>query len=324
MKISRRDLILSAGGAMLASALPAFAGPSGEAQPRTLRGAAFGASWNLVAAGSWDAEAIRSAFETVIASVDGAMSPFRAGSEVSRFNRAATTDWQEVSAATCMVVEEGLRIAALTGNAFNPTVGPLVGRYGFGPIHDGLSGRAEEITVGEGAIRKQRGVLSVDLCGIAKGYALDRMVAACRAHGMADFLAELGGEVFAAGHHPSGRNWQVGIERPSLAGGFQRAVALDGASLATSGNAVNGYAYAGRRYSHIIDPATGQPANSALASVTVVAEAAMTADALATALYAMGPQRGPDFARGAGIEAFFLMNDASEVATGGFEARILA
>ncbi len=95
-------------------------------------------------------------------------------------------------------------------------------------------------------------------------------------------------------------------------------------SLATSGNAVNGYAHAGRRYSHIIDPATGRPPDSALASVTVAAEAAMTADALATALYVMGPERGADFARRAWIEALFVMEDASEVATGGFEARILA
>mgnify|MGYP001279750858 CR=1 FL=1 len=324
MKLSRRELILSAGGTMLASAFPAFAGSIGNARPRTLRGPAFGASWSLVAAGSWDAKAVRAAFEPIVASVDGAMSPFRADSEVSRFNRAASTGWQEASAATCMVVKEGLRIAALTGNAFNPTVGPLVGRYGFGPIQGGLPGLPEEITVGKESIRKARAALSLDLCGIAKGHALDRMVAACREQGMTDFLVELGGEVFANGRHPSGRRWQVGIERPSLAGGFQRAVALDGASLATSGNAVNGYAYGGRRYSHIIDPATGLPAASALASVTVAAETAMTADALATALYAMGPERGPDFAHSAEIEAFFVMSDASEVASGGFEARILA
>lgn len=319
MKLSRRDLILSAGGALLASALPSWA----AAQPHVLRGPAFGSSWSLVAGGYWDAAAIRSALEAIIASVDGAMSPFRADSELSRFNRAATTDWQPLSAATCAVVEEGLRVAALTGNAFNPTVGPLVGRYGFGPITHGLAGLPEEIVVRDGAARKARPDMSLDLCGIAKGHALDRMVAACREQGMTDFLVELGGEVFASGRHPSGRHWQVGIEKPSPAGGFQRAVALDGASLATSGNTVNGYAYAGRCYSHIIDPATGRPADTGLASVTVAAETAAKADALATALYAMGPERGPDFAGAAGIEALFVMDDASEIATGGFETRIL-
>src|SRR5690606_6396009 len=128
----------------------------------------------------------RSALEAIIASVDGAMSPFRADSDLSRFNRAATTDWQPLSAATCTVVEEGLRVAALTGNAFNPTVGPLVGRYGFGPITHGLAGLPEEIVVRDGAARKARPGLSLDLCGIAKGHALDRMVVACRKQGMSD------------------------------------------------------------------------------------------------------------------------------------------
>jgi thiamine biosynthesis lipoprotein len=178
--------------------------------------------------------------------------------------------------------------------------------------------------VADGTVAKARGALSLDLCGIAKGHALDRMVAACRARGMDDVLVELGGEVVARGRHPSGRAWRVGIERPSPAGGFQHAVALDGAALATSGSAVNGYAYRGRRYSHIIDPATGRPADTRLAGVTVAAPAAMTADALATALYAMGPERGPAFAQESGIEALFIMDDAAEIATGGFDARILA
>src|SRR5690606_26444695 len=137
-------------------------------------------------------------------------------------------------------------------------------------------------------------------------------------------LIELGGEVFTAGHHPSGRSWQVGIEQPSPEGGFQKAVALEGVSLATSGNTVNGYTYGGRRYSHIIDPTTGHPAGSELASVTVAAPAAMTADGLATALFAMGPERGPAFAGHTGIEALFIMADGREVATGRFAERTLA
>ena len=320
MRLSRRDLIVSAGGALLASALPAYAAQ----QEVVLTGPAFGASWTLVAPAPLDEAAIRDAFAGIIASVDGAMSPFRAGSEITRFNRAATTDWLPLSAAACTVVAEGLRVAALTANAFNPTLGPLVGRYGFGPIRDGVIGRPDEIGLGDGAARKARPGLTLDLNGIAKGHALDRMATACAALGLTDFLLELGGEIFAAGRHPSGRSWQVGVERPAPEGGFQRVVALDGVALATSGRAVNAYRWRGRRYAHIIDPATGKPADTALASVTVAAATAMTADALATALYAMGPERGPEFARQVGIETLFVMEDGQEVATAGFAARILA
>lgn len=319
MMLSRRDLILSAGTALLGSVLPAW-----SAGVQTLHGRAFGSSWRFVTAGPIDAPVVRAGLEEIVASVDHAMSPFLAESELSQFNRAATTDWQPLSSASCAVIGEGLRIAALTENAFNPTVGPLVGRYGFGPIREGLSGTPDEIGVQADAARKARPELSLDLCGIAKGHALDRMAASCVGLGLTNFLIELGGEVFATGRHPSGRSWHVGIERPLPEGGFQRAVALNGISLATSGNAVNTYTYGGRRYSHIIDSATGLPAGSALASVTVATPAAMTADGLATALFAMGPDHGPAFAGNAGIEALFIMADGSEIATGAFGDRILA
>lgn len=319
MTLSRRDLILSAGGALLASALPA-----GAAERSLLHGSAFGSSWTLAAAGLLDEAAIRSAFEAVIASVDGAMSLFRTDSELSLFNRRQSSDFQQLSVATLSVVQEALRIAALTSGSFNPTLGPLVGRYGFGPISSGLAGTPEEITVTGNAVRKARSALTLDLNGIAKGYALDQLVAACKSLGINEFLLELGGEVHASGRHPADRAWQVGIERPGADGSVQRVVALDGAALATSGNGINGFAYGGRRYSHIIDPISGRPTDLAPASVTVASGSAMTADALATALFAMGPERGPEFAKSTGIEAFFVLDaGAREVATGGFETRIL-
>ena len=319
MGISRRDLIICAGGALAASALPARA-----AGTTVLSGPAFGTSWTLVAPSPLDETVVRPAIEEIVSSVDAAMSPFRANSELSRFNRSPSTDWLPLSAPTLAVAEEALRIATSTGGAFNPTLGPLVGRYGFGPIKEGATGRADEISVTEGAVRKARSGLTLDFNGIAKGYALDRIAASCVALGVNDFLLELGGEVFADGRHPTGRRWQIGVERPSPEGSFQRVVAAEGAALATSGSAVNAYAWRGHRYAHIIDPATGRPAAWPLASVTVVATTGMTADALATALYAMGPERGPDFASGASIEALFVMDDGREVATAGFEKRILA
>lgn len=311
--MNRRNLLALAGCTLLAPALPAWA-----ARPRMRHGRAFGASWTLAAAFLDDL--VVADIEAIVASVDEKMSPFRADSELCRFNRAATTGWQALSNETCGVVAEALRVAAITENAFNPTVGPLVARYGFGPIAGGEAGSPEEISVNGDAVRKARANLSLDLCGIAKGHALDRMVMACAARGMDDFLIELGGEVFARGRHPSGRSWRVGVEGPA---GFQHALALDDAALATSGRAVNGFSHRGRRYAHIVDPATGRPADSALFSVTVAGRSAIAADALATALFAMGPERGPAFARRGDIEALFVMEDGAEAATGGFEARIL-
>lgn len=327
MRFSRRGVMIAAAGALTATAGPARAAPAPLA-PALLEGRAFGATWRMVWPGGAEAPRVRAAIEAVVASVDAAMSPFRAQSEISRFNRTATTDWQALSDETCAVVREGLRVAALTSDAFNPTIGPVVGRFGFGPIKGAPVGGSGDIAVRDGAVRKRLPGLSLDLCGIAKGHALDRIVAACKGLGLADFLVELGGEVHAAGRHPAGRAWRVGVETPGMgASDLHCAVALAGAALATSGSAVNSYRHGGRRYSHIIDPLTRQPADTALASVTVAAPTAMEADALATALYAMGPQRGPDFAESGGIEALFLVEDGETLraeTTSGFSARIVA
>ena len=103
-------------------------------------------------------------------------------------------------------------------------------------------------------------------------------------------------------------------------------VALRGEALATSGDLINSYVLAGHRYSHIIDPRRMAPSDSALASVSVLAPQAITADALATALFAMGPESGPAFAEQAGIVALFLSRDGTglrEVMTGRFADRIV-
>jgi thiamine biosynthesis lipoprotein len=323
MRFSRRGLMISATAVFAASVTPAWSASSG-----ILEGRAFGASWRLVSAGGLNERIVRDAIEAVVESVDAAMSPFRADSEISRFNRTVTADWQVISAETCAVVREGLRVAGLTHGAFNPTVGPLVGRFGFGPIKGPVVGAPSDIAVRDGVVRKLQPALSLDLCGIAKGHALDRIVVALTDLGLTDFLLELGGEVHASGRHPAGRDWQVGVERPGMgAGGVQCVVALGGMALATSGDAINSYRHGGRRYSHIIDPLTRQPTDTPLASVTVLATTAMTADALATGLYAMGPERGPAYAEGAGVEALFLTKDGDTlraITTAGFGARILA
>lgn len=329
MMFTRRDLLISGGGLLLASTVPARPEPAG-----VLQGTAFSTSWRLVTHQLVKKPVLRASIETIIQSVDKAMSPFRTDSEISQFNRTATTDWQSLSAETCEVAREALRVAAMTSDAFNPTVGPIVGRFGFGPIKGTATGQSRDIAVEGGKLRKRKPDLSIDLCGIAKGYALDCMATACEIHGITDYLFELGGEVIARGRHPAGRDWRVGIEQPlsrtnrlPRANHLQRVIVLNDMALATSGTAINSYRIGHKRYSHIIDPHTRQPSESALASVSVVDPTAMTADALATALFVMGPRKGPAFAQQAGIDALFLIADGDrlrERTTAGFAARIHA
>ncbi len=321
MMPDRRHFLALAGAAPLA--LPALARAAGTS---TLGGHAFGSYWRLSLVG--DGEGLRESIEAIVRSVDRAMSPYRADSETSRFTASRSTDWVAVSPHTQSVVAAALAMARRSKGLFDPTVGPLVGRFGFGPIQGKRSGDHQQLAVGAGAIRKHDAGLSLDLCGIAKGHALDRIVAALDAKGLQSYLLEVGGEVFARGRHPAGRPWQVAIEDPRAeVSALARLVALDGHAIATSANKINGYDIGERRYGHIINPLTGSGIGTRLLSVSVVAPQAMLADGLATGMMAMGLEPAAAFAQEQGLDALLLVRDGKglkSVMTGGMQARLLA
>ncbi|MFD2238499.1 FAD:protein FMN transferase [Aureimonas populi] len=318
--VTRRQFLAGAGAALAMAALPAMA-----AEPRLLSGRAFGTRWRVTLPRGAD-DALAGELSALLAEVDASMSPFRADSEITRFNRSGATGWRQASPGMCDVAGAALDIARLTGGAFDPSVGPAVHRFGFGPVQGAMTGSYRGIEAGEAALSKSEAGLSLDLCGIAKGHAVDRLAAHLAARGHGDFLVDIGGDMRAAGRGPHGRAWRLGIEDP-LAGGARRKVELAGEALATSGDAIHAYELNGRRYSHTIDPATGEPVLNAVASVSVIAPDAMRADALATALMVMGPQKGLAFADANAIPAFFLLREEGglrEAANGLFLARLIA
>jgi len=322
MILTRRGFLAGTGAVLAASALPAAASDLLQ-----IEGPAYGASWRVRVAAGADAGAIIRAITKVIETVDAAMSPFRARSEVSVFNRTETTDWLPLSPATLTTITEAHRIAAQTLGAFDPTLGGLVGRYGFGPITTAPEGAFRGLALGTGGARKAHSQQTLDLCGIAKGHALDQCAEALRSIGLNAYFIELGGEVFASGLKSDGSPWRVAVERPLPGPTAPHCIVeLKGEALATSGDLINSYVMGGHRYSHIIDPRHMAPANSALASVSVFAPQAITADALATALFAMGSERGPEFAEETELDALFLLRDGPglrEVMTSRFSNRII-
>lgn len=334
MTLDRRAFVLGASAAGLALSLPA-AVPTAAAG-MSIGGLAFGSTWRVVLPDMERSGEVTRAVEAIVLEIDAAMSPYLLHSELTRFNRSADTEWQVCSAGLGAVVAESLAVAALTDGAFDPTVGPLVNRYGFGPIHAngdtdnrnaggrGTDGLSVQVT----AIRKSSPDLTLDLCGVAKGYALDRIAETLGEMGVTQALIELGGEVRALGRHPAGRQWQVGIEQPAgAAQTFQRIVTPGSLALATSGLGAQGFSDGKRRASHIIDPHTARPVDNPVASVSVLADTAMRADALATALMVLGIDAGADLAERKGITALFLVGEGplwTEVMTGEFSRHVLA
>ncbi|MGB5833355.1 MAG: FAD:protein FMN transferase [Thiohalocapsa sp.] len=275
----------------------------------------------------------------VLAGVNDLMSTYQADSELSRFNASPSTDWFPVSMELVSVVAEAQAISSASGGAFDVTVGPLVNLWGFGPElkadqlptqveidaalartgHDKLRMRFDPPS-----LRKDRPDLYVDLSGIAKGYGVDRVMDLLAREGIANALVEIGGEVYGHGQKPQGEPWQIAVERPEIdARRVFRVIPLRNLGMATSGDYRNFFQLGGRRYSHSIDPVTGRPVEHSLASVTVLAESTMRADAWATALLVLGPERGLALAKARGLAALMIGREGKDLSarsTAAFDA----
>jgi len=303
-----------------------------------LRGATMGTTWSVTLAASGrtraDLRAARAAIEGQLEAVDARMSTWRADSELSRFNRHESLAPFPLSVETLSVLALAREVSERTGGAFDVTVAPLVAAWGFGAgarppgqgpdarelaaLRERVGFRLLELDPAAGTARKLDPRLRCDLSAIAKGFAVDQVTRALAASGWTDLLVEVGGEVRARGERPGGGAWRVGIERPDVEGRTVSArVALADRALATSGDYRSFYESGGRRVTHIVDPRSGRPIESRLASVSVVHPEAAVADAWATAIAVLGPDEGRARAEAAGLEIYLLLRTEA----GGFEAR---
>lgn len=299
-------------------------------------------------AGNHSAKELAVVVHSVLQDVDAHMSTWRADSEVSVFNRSVDSDWQRMTPATTSVIAHALQTSDLSVGAFDVTVGPLIDLWGFGAgalkslgqvsnvkpatksIREVLAQvgyNAIDIDLDKYAVRKRNPNVQVDLSGIAKGHAVDRVASLLDDNGVESYLVEVGGELRSRGAKPDGSLWRVAIERPSVGPrDVFRILQLDNKAVATSGNYRNFFTENGQHYSHAIDPRTGQSVTHELASVSVVANTTMDADALSTAMMIMGPHEAFDFAEQNQIAAHFMLNSSvglKEVYSSEFESLIV-
>jgi thiamine biosynthesis lipoprotein len=274
-------------------------------------------SVKLVTTASTDVAIIAAHAHEAVDRVDMQMSTWKPQSDLSRFNASEPGDWFPVAADLASVVALGLQISELTDGAFDMCVGDAVNRWGFGP--DGaevnllapspdLPGfRSLEVRLDPPALRKTA-PLYLDLSGIAKGFGVDAIAGVLERHGIAAYIVEIDGELRAKGAKPDGTPWRVGISEPEAgANSVHHILALNTTAMATSGDYRRYFDVAGQRYSHTIDPRTGRPTTSTVASVTVADTDCVRADALATALLVLGPEKGPQLAERLRIDALFLI-----------------
>lgn len=298
-----------------------------------LGGETMGTTWQvrLVAARSADLHALHARIEAQLARVVAQMSTWETGSDISRYNRAGPGQWQSLPVEFASVLACALEIAHASGGAFDPTVGRLVGLWGFGAQARSDCPTPSELASAQSACGWQQlrfdadsrrllqpGGVQLDLSAIAKGFAVDLLAQTLREAGVGSALVEVGGELYGYGHKPDGTPWRVLVEagpdedddtlEPCV-------LALTAAAVASSGDRWHQHSRNGLRYTHTLDPRSGQPLAHRQAAVSVVAASAMQADAWATALGVLGKTDGLALAEKLGLPVRYVWRDASGLQT---------
>lgn len=275
----------------------------------------------LTAYGEESTRAVYDAEEEV-RRLDALLSRTSGSSEVSMLNGAGG-EMVPVGAEICTLIQMAGDFTEATGGAFDITIAPVVSAWGFTtdsyqvPDREALqtlleSVGMEHVHLSGGSARLDPGTM-IDLGGIAKGYTADRVAEIFQEHAVPRGKVELGGNILVIGDKPDGTAWRVGVQdpkHPDEADGLVCVLNLTDAFAVTSGSYQRYFEQDGKRYHHIIDPATGCPADSGLTSVTVVADSARgngtMCDALSTALFVMGEDKALDFWR-SGVYDFQLV-----------------
>ena len=315
-----------------------FLGCSQPKQYIEIHGKTMGTSYSIRIVPSIDLqinkEEIQFGLDSLLSEIDRQMSTYRLDSEISIFNSMNKNEAIHISDEFAIVLKRAIYWGEMTKGAFDVSVLPsiLLWRKGkpdreypdqWEPPTD-LESVMEMVKVDFKKINLNRNNLiksfldqMIDLNAIAKGWGVDQLFEYMRDAGMKNFMVEIGGEVRTIGKNNKGSHWKIGIDKPMIGTvpGEQiySVVSVSNQAMATSGNYRNFKEYENVPYSHIINPRTGRPTQSNIASVTVVAPNCMDADALATALNVMEVEEGLELVESLdGFEAFWIIKENEE------------
>lgn len=304
--------------------LAVLAGCSKPAEQIHLSGPTMGTGYNvkyISAQGQPKVEDIQKDIDAILEKVNDEMSTYRPDSELSRFNQHRDNTPFIVSADTATVVREALRINKLTEGAMDVTVGPIVNLWGFGPEDrpdtipsaEKLEERRaitgiEHLSETGNALIKDIPELYVDLSSIAKGRGTDEVADYLESVDINNYMVEVGGEIRVKGKNRDGVAWRIAVEKPAVnQRSVEHIIEPGDMAIATSGDYRNYFEEDGVRYSHIINPKTGNPINNKVVSVTVLNPSCMTADGLSTGLMVLGEIDGLRVANQHNIPVLYIV-----------------
>ncbi len=289
-----------------------------------LSGPTMGTRWSAQfhAPEALDPALIKAALADSVATVDQQMSTWKPDSDLMQLNRASIGEWVAVPAELMAVLTRAVEIGRLSDGAFDIGMGDAVTAWGFGAQEHDTDAirraliqprhRAHEALELDQATQRVRktALITLDLSGIAKGFAVDQMVAVLARFGIKSALVGLDGELRAIGQRPEGQPWTIALEKPDYEARAPLSILeLETCAVATSGDYRHWVDLGTQRLSHTMDPARGGPLVNAAASVTVLAKTCIDADAWATAFMVMGKRKATLLAEEHGVSAIFIDRD---------------
>lgn len=235
--------------------------------------------------------------------LEALLSTWIGSSELSAVNAAAGKAPVRVSPDTLSVVKLALQVAKMTGGAFNIAIGPAVDLWNVTEkqnipaaeelqlVRNRIELEAVHVDDVKHTIFLERAGMRIDVGGIAKGYAADRVVMRMKEAGATGGIVALSGDIKAFGRLPKGEKFTVGIQHPRKPGEILLVIDLDNEAISTAGDYERYFERDGVRYHHILDPATLQPARECQ-SVSIIAKEGVWADGLDTGVFVLGPEHG--------------------------------
>ncbi|MDH4044056.1 MAG: FAD:protein FMN transferase [Gemmatimonadota bacterium] len=301
-KPSRRDFVALGVGVLVVASVTWRSRRRTLAQ-RTIPSMGTVADFTVVHGNEQYAQAAITAAIARLRMVESLMTRYQPSSDVGRANRKAGQDGVRVTPETATVLTTALDWASRTDGAFDPALGGAIALWDVGhrtspPPADAVRRyaargfyRALDVGswAGRQAVRFTQPDVGIDLGGIAKGYGVDQAVAVLREWGITHALVNVGGDLYAMGRSADDGPWRVGVRSPERADRLVAEFDLEDAAVATSGDYLQYFDHHGRRYHHLLDPATGEPTVSRMRSITIRASDCMTADAAATACFGREP-----------------------------------
>lgn len=288
---------------------------------------------NLRVQGMEAKQAIEKAIER-LNDIDDKMSVFKDNSEISKINLKAGDLPEIISKDTYLVIKESLRYSKRLDGAFDPTIRPLVALWNIGTAKEKIPEKYEienrlkfvnykDVVLNDSnsSVMLKQKEQSLDLGGIAKGFAADEIRDIFYRYNISSALIDLGGNIFALGSKEDGSPWRIGIQDPfKERGEFIGVLSVNNKSVVTSGNYERYFIQGEKRFHHIIDPKTGYPSDSKIISATIISNNSIDGDGLSTGVYIIGIDKAMALIESIrGVDAIFITDEKKTYITSGIK-----